>query len=70
VKGLPLWLLALLSANGHAATAYVTDQLVLGVYAAQSTQGNRLTTLHSGAAVETLATVATPDKGRLFDISQ
>jgi hypothetical protein len=38
-----------------AAPAYVSDQLVLGVYAEQNGQGQRLTTLHSGASVETLA---------------
>ena len=36
-----------LAANGRAAPAYVTDELVLGVYAEQSTQGQRLATLHS-----------------------
>ncbi|HEV8443078.1 MAG TPA: SH3 domain-containing protein, partial [Steroidobacteraceae bacterium] len=38
-----------------AAPAYVSDELVLGVYAEQNGQGQRLTTLHSGASVETLA---------------
>lgn len=47
--------LALATENGRAATAYVTDELVLGVYAEQNQQGTRLTTLHSGARVETLA---------------
>jgi hypothetical protein len=47
--------LALLAGVGHAATAYVTDELVLGVYSEQNTQGQRLATLHSGATVETLA---------------
>jgi hypothetical protein len=37
-----------------AATAYVTDQLILGVYAEQNQQGQRLATLHSGTGVETL----------------
>ena len=41
-----------------AATAYVSDQLVLNVYAEQNQQGQRLATLHSGARVETLATSA------------
>src|SRR5271166_203336 len=49
-------LLALLAANGRAETAYVSDDLVLGVYAEQNQQGQRLKTLHSGAVVETLAT--------------
>jgi hypothetical protein len=46
-------LLALPAAR--AGTAYVSDELVLGVYAEQNGQGERLTTLHSGASVETLA---------------
>jgi SH3 domain protein len=37
-----------------AATAYVSDDLVLGVYAAPGNSGERLTTLHSGASIETL----------------
>lgn len=48
-------LLALLSTKGVAATAYVSDELVLGVYAEENNQGQRLATLHSGATVETLA---------------
>lgn len=48
--------LMLATENGRAATAYVTDELVLGVYAEQNQQGTRLTTLHSGARVETLTT--------------
>jgi hypothetical protein len=55
---LTLALLTLLSglpaAQLRAATAYVSDELVLGVYAEQNGQGQRLATLHSGAAVETL----------------
>ena len=38
-----------------AATAYVSDELVLGVYAEENNQGQRLATLHSGTSVETLA---------------
>jgi len=45
---------SLLAANSRAATAYVSDELVLGVYAEQNSQGQRLATLHSGASVETL----------------
>jgi len=50
-------LLALLASAGHAiaATAYVSDDLILGVYAEQNQAGERLATLHSGATVETLA---------------
>ena len=35
-------------ARVRAATAYVSDELVLGVYAEQNKQGQRLATLHSG----------------------
>src|ERR1700690_2039279 len=48
-------LLALLAARGVADTAYVSDELVLGVYADPNNQGQRLATLHSGTSVETLA---------------
>ena len=47
--------LALLSIKGMAATAYVSDELVLGVYSEENNQGQRLATLHSGASLETLA---------------
>jgi SH3 domain protein len=50
-----------------AATAYVSDQLVLNVYAEQNQQGQRLATLHSGAPVETLATSADYTQVRLPD---
>jgi len=44
------------AAGGAAAgTAYVTDDLVLGVYAEPNGAGARLATLHSGASVETLS---------------
>ena len=49
-------LLALVAAHGWAATAYVSDDLVLGVYAEKNQLGPRLTTLHSGAVVETIGT--------------
>jgi Bacterial SH3 domain len=39
----------------RAATAYVSDELVLGLYAQENGQGQRLATLHSGAVLETLA---------------
>jgi SH3-like domain-containing protein len=54
VKWITLLWLALLAGRVTAATAYVSDELVLGVYAEQNTQGQRLATLHSGASVETL----------------
>jgi hypothetical protein len=49
-------LLSVLPAAGvAAATAYVSDELVLGVYAERNGQGPRLATLHSGASLETLS---------------
>jgi hypothetical protein len=68
VRAIAALLMALAVADfGRAATAYVTDELVLGVYAAQSTQGPRLATLHSGAAVEALATTGDATQVRLAD---
>jgi hypothetical protein len=58
---------ALLSAPAAANTAYVTDELVLGVYAEQNNQGQRLATLHSGASVETLAVNGEFTQVRLID---
>jgi hypothetical protein len=55
VKWLAALLLALLGLKGVAATAYVSDELVLGVYAEENNQGQRLATLHSGSSVETLS---------------
>jgi transposase-like protein len=60
-------LLPLAAFNSQAATAYVTDELVLGVYAAQNTQGQRLATLHSGATVETLSASGDSTEVRLAD---
>jgi hypothetical protein len=59
--------LALAAAHGRAATAYVSDELVLGVYAERNQQGQRLTTLHSGATVDTLATSGDFTQVRLSD---
>jgi hypothetical protein len=56
-----------LATNGRAAPAYVTDELVLGVYAEQSTQGQRLATLHSGGSVETLSVSGESTQVRLPD---
>jgi Bacterial SH3 domain len=67
VKWLTLLLLALLAARVTAATAYVSDELVLGVYAEQNTQGQRLATLHSGASVETLSVNGEFTQVRLTD---
>ncbi len=55
MRGLVALLVALAAADGRAATAYVSDELVLGVYSERNQQGERLATLHSGAIVETLA---------------
>jgi hypothetical protein len=60
-------LLALLAARGVAATAYVSDELVLGVYAEENNQGQRLATLHSGTSVETLAQSGDFTQVRLSD---
>ena len=68
MKALAALLLALAAIDeGRAATAYVTDELVLGVYAAATTQGPRLATLHSGATVEALSTTGDATQVRLLD---
>lgn len=53
--------------TARAATAYVTDELVLNVYSEQNQQSQRLATLHSGANVETLATSGDYTQVRLGD---
>jgi hypothetical protein len=59
---------ALPSAGGAwAATAYVTDELVLNVFSEQNQAGQRLATLRSGAALETLATSGDFTQVRLPD---
>lgn len=60
-------LLALPACSAAAATAYVSDELVLGVYAEQNNQGQRLATLHSGTSVETLAQQGDFTQVRLSD---
>jgi SH3 domain protein len=45
----------------------VSDELVLGVFAEQNGQGQRLATLHSGASVETLAVNGEFTQVRLSD---
>jgi uncharacterized protein YgiM (DUF1202 family) len=60
-------LFALLAGAATADTAYVSDELVLGVYAEQNGQGQRLTTLHSGSSVETLAQNGDYTQVRLSD---
>jgi uncharacterized protein YgiM (DUF1202 family) len=59
--------LALLGHQAAAATAYVSDELVLGVYAEQNNQGQRLATLHSGASVDTLGVNGEFTQVRLMD---
>jgi hypothetical protein len=54
-RALMLAAAGLTAASATAATAYVSDELVLGVYAEQNGQGQRLATLHSGTGVETMA---------------
>ncbi len=51
----PAVILALTAVEAVGATAYVTDELVLGVYAEENNQGQRLATLHSGSSLETLS---------------
>ena len=67
MKRLGALLLALAAADGRAATAYVSDELVLGVYSEQNQQGQRLATLHSGASLETLAVGGEFTQVRLSD---
>lgn len=59
--------LVLVVPGARAATAYVSDQLVLNVYAEQNQQGQRLATLHSGARVETLGVSGDYTQVRLQD---
>jgi Bacterial SH3 domain len=47
--------------------AYVSDELVLGVYAEQNNQGQRLATLHSGTSVEALGESGEFTQVRLSD---
>lgn len=58
---------ALLTATAAAATAYVSDELILGVFADQNGQGQRLATLHSGASVQTLSVTGEYTQVRLGD---
>jgi hypothetical protein len=67
VKRLAALPLALLAASVLGATAYVSDELVLGVYAEENNQGQRLATLHSGVSVETLSQSGDYTQVRLAD---
>ncbi|MEA3175504.1 MAG: hypothetical protein QOF42_2915 [Gammaproteobacteria bacterium] len=66
VRGLTLALM-IVSAAASAATAYVSDELVLNVYSEENNQGQRLATLHSGASVETLSVNGEFTQVRLTD---
>lgn len=59
--------LALLGLRAAADTAYVSDELVLGVYAEENNQGQRLATLHSGSMLETLSVNGEFTQVRLAD---
>jgi Bacterial SH3 domain len=67
VRAVTLLVLMLAASRVMAATAYVSDELVLGVYAEQNGQGQRLTTLHSGTSVETLGVAGEFTEVRLND---
>jgi SH3 domain protein len=67
VRCLALLLMALSAGRAAAATAYVSDELVLGLYTEQNSQGQRLATLHSGASVDTLAVSGEFTQVRLRD---
>jgi uncharacterized protein YgiM (DUF1202 family) len=60
-------MLMALVARAGAGTAYVSDELVLGVYPEPNGQGQRLTTLHSGANLETLGVSGEYTQVRLSD---
>jgi hypothetical protein len=67
VKRAAALLLAFAAAQAAAGTAYVTDELILGVFAEQNGQGQRLATLHSGAGLETLSVSGDFTQVRLSD---
>ena len=67
MRCLALLLMALSAGRAAAATAYVSDELVLGLYTEQNSQGQRLATLHSGASVDTLAVSGEFTQVRLRD---
>ncbi len=67
MRWLPGLCLILLAGIGRAATAYVTDELVLGVYGDADQKGQRLAILHSGTSVETLASSGDVTQVRLAD---
>jgi SH3-like domain-containing protein len=61
------WGLPFMSSTAAGATAYVSDELVLNVYAEENNQGQRLATLHSGASVDTLSVNGDYTQVRLSD---
>jgi uncharacterized protein YgiM (DUF1202 family) len=60
-------LLALTAVRAAAATAYVSDELVLNVFAELNNQGQKLATLHSGSSVQTLSVEGEYTQVRLND---
>jgi hypothetical protein len=60
-------MLLALAGAAAAGTAYVSDELVLGVYPEPNGQGQRLATLHSGANLETLGVNGEFTQVRLSD---
>ena len=54
MKAAALTMVGFFACAAHAETAFVSDDLILGVYSEKNQQGTRLTTLHSGAGVEVL----------------
>ena len=60
-------LASLFALGARAAAAYVSDELVLNLYSELNQHGERLATLHSGAAVETLGTSGEFTQVRLAD---
>jgi hypothetical protein len=67
VQLLPALLPALSLAAAIVGPAYVSDELVLGVYAEQNNQGQRLATLHSGTSLEALGESGEFTQVRLSD---
>ena len=67
MKGASALVLILISGRVVAATAYVSDELILGVFAERNSQEHRLATLHSGARVETLSVSGEFTEVRLGD---
>jgi uncharacterized protein YgiM (DUF1202 family) len=67
VKRAAFLLLTLTAVKAMGATAYVSDELVLNVFADENNQGQRLATLHSGAILDTLSASGDYTQVRLQD---